>query len=372
MPTPTTGTIETPPVDNAADLLAAMDAGIAVADGAQPPDAPEPVATAEPAVDEVTPPAAEATPPEGETPPADPATAPPAAETPPAEESPSAQFGELPTGTKAETAERFNKMREGYDALHKEYAPVKAAMEAAGIRDVAQLPQLFERAKVAEDMIGMVTETGASPQQYGQALDYLSDITAFAQKGDKAAGERAFATMQGELQVLAKALGKEVTGIHDPIAGHPDLQAAVESGEVSRKWALETAAARDREATDANRRTVNEQANAQRTELQKANDWINSFDADRTKNDPQYAQKRPILDGLVNTIKHTLPPEKWQEATERAYRAIVLPAAPVAAAQPAKPPPGPVRPNGPRPTMQPTFDDPLAAMDAGIQAVSGG
>lgn len=369
MPTPITGTIETPPVDNQAALLSAMDAGIAVADGNQPPDAPEPVAAAEPAVDDVTPPEG-ATTPEVEAPPVDPATAPPAETPTTPEESPSAQFGDLPAGTKAETTERFNKMREGYDALHKEHAAVKTALDAAGIKDVAALPQIFERAKVAEDMIGMVTETGASPQQYGQALDYLSDITKFATKGDKAAGERAFATMQGELAVLAKALGKPVEGIHDPIAGHPDLQAAVESGEVSKKWALETAAARDREATESNRRAVNEQTNTAQTEQAQAVQFLRDFDADRRANDPQYAQKRPILDGLVQTIRETLPASKWKAATERAYASIQLPAAPPPPAP--KPPPGPVRPNGPRPTMQPTYDDPLAAMDAGIEAVSRG
>jgi len=372
MPTPTEGTIEKPPVDNAADLLAAMDAGIAVADGNPLPDAPEPVSTGEPAIDDATPPIDP--PADAATPPGDAATPPaetPPAETPPTEEErPSAQFGDLPAGTKAETTERFNKMREGYDALHKEHATVKAALDAAGIKDVSTLPQVFERAKIGDDMLAMVGETGANAQQYGQALGYLTDINAFATKGDKAAGERALATMQQEIQVLAKALGKPIEGIHDPLQGHPDLLAAVESGEVSRKWATETAAARDREATAEHRRTTAERTTAAQNDEQAAVQFLRDFDAQRRADDPRYAEKRPILDGLVTTIRSTLPPSKWKEATERAYSAIVLPAAPAPAAA-AKPPPGPVRPNGPRPTMAPQYDNPLDALDAGIKAATG-
>lgn len=362
MPAPNEATIENPPVDNAADLMAAMDKGVAEATGELPADVPEPEPVPEPTPEPAPAPEGEPaptpTPVDGEPTP-----------TPEPAERPSDQFGELPKDAKADTKERFDKMREGYDALHKEHAPIKAALEQAGIKDVAEIPKLAERAKVGEDMVAMVTETGATPQQYGQALDYLADITAFATKGDTKAGERAFQTMQAELQVLAKALGKEVPGIHDPLAGHADLLAAVEAGEVSRKWALETAAARDKSAVAEHRHQATEQQTQAQQAQAKAVQELVEFDQAKAATDPTYVQKRPILNNLVANIRATLPPAKWRKATEDAYAAIVLPtaAAPVPRTEP-KPPPGPMRPNGPRPTMAPQYDNPMDAMEAGIKA----
>lgn len=339
------------PTDLATDALAAMDEGIAAATPDEPAapegEAPEGEAPADEAAD----------PPEGAEPEA------PKAEEPAPEARPSDEFGELPKDAKAETRERFDKLRTAYDDLHK-------TLKAAGIEDVKALPQVIERAKMGEDMVAMVMETGASTEQYGMALDYLGLVNR-ASNGDMVAAQQAFDVMTKEVAALGKLLGKKVDGIVDPLDGHDDLRDEVEAGDLTAARAAEIAATRNRKALEDARTTA---TTTQQTEQQAAEKaqaegvkWLVAFDTAAKAQDPHYAAKRPILDSLATTIRATLPPEKWPEAIKRAYQSIPNPApAPVAST----PRPGPMRPSGPRPAMAPETDDPLAALDFGIAQAS--
>lgn len=367
---------DTTPTDTAADALAAMDAGIAAA------DSDEPAPAAAPAQDPAPP-----APPEGDAPAADPA-APPADGEPAAPQDPANTEGQPPAadappqpdadteaeitslGLKEKSAERFRALA----ADVKELAPIRDALKAAGVEDVASLPQIVQRSRDGEEMVKMVMETGATSEQYGMALDYLGLISK-ASRGDIPSAEKAFEVMSAELASLATVLGKEVPGVHDPLAAHADLRAEVESGELTRQRALEMASVRAREATTSTaQRNAQQQTQAAQQAEQQGINWLNQFDADAAAQDPAYAAKRPALSEAVAQIRANYHPSEWPQRTALAYARIAAPApaagAPAAPAAPAQPRPGPMRPGGPRPAMAPVFDDPMKAMDYGIEQAS--
>ncbi|MGR0016006.1 hypothetical protein [Stenotrophomonas maltophilia] len=371
---------DTTPTDQPADVMAALDAGIAAADAESAPAA-EPAQVETPPADAATPPADDpnAAPPADGQPPAQPQEgAPPADGQLPAaaeeEQQPDADTEAEITalGLKEKSAERFR----GMAAEIKELAPLREAMKAAGIEDVARLPELVQRSKVGEDMVQMVVETGASPEQYGMALDYLG-LIGKAQQGDLVAAEKAYEVMGKEYAALAKMLGKEAPGIHDPLANHQDLRAEVEAGDLPRARAVEIAGQRDREAYTGSverQRTETQQA---MTQAQKdAYDGLQAYDAEMTATDPSYLAKRDILQVHVNRIMATYPPREWERRTAIAYASIKLPEQPMtpaAPAAPAQPRPGPMRPSGPRPAMDPTtFASPMDALEYGIQQANNG
>ncbi|OWB46524.1 hypothetical protein [Stenotrophomonas maltophilia] len=371
---------DTTPTDQPADVMAALDAGIAAADAETAPAAePAPVET--PPADAATPPADDpnAAPPADGQPPAQPQEgAPPADGQPPAaaegEQQPDADTEAEITalGLKEKSAERFR----GMAAEIKELAPLREAMKAAGIEDVAKLPDVVKRAEAGDFLFEEISKTGTSPEQYGMALEYLG-LIAKAGRGDLVAADKAYTTMAAEMAVLAKMLGKEVPGVHDPLANHQDLRAEVEAGDLPRARAVEIAGQRDRAAYTGSverQRTESQQA-AEQAE-QRGIDWLKRFDAEMAQEDPSYAAKRPQLSEAVRQIREQYHPSEWAQRTALAYARIQAPvaaAAPAAPAAPAQPRPGPMRPSGPRPAMDPTtFASPMDALEYGIQQATNG
>ncbi|HHA2716185.1 hypothetical protein [Stenotrophomonas maltophilia] len=371
---------DTTPTDQPADVMAALDAGIAAADAETAPAAePAPVET--PPADAATPPADDpsAVPPADGQPPAQPQEGAPPADGQPAAAAEGEQQPDADTeaeiaslGLKEKSAERFR----GMAAEIKQSRATVDALKAAGIEDVASLPDLVQRSKVGEDMVQMVVETGASAEQYGMALDYLGLISK-AQQGDMVAAEKAYTTMTGELAALAKLLGKEVPGVHDPLANHQDLRAEVEAGDLPRARAVEIAGQRDRTAyTGSVERQRTESQQAVEQARQDAFDGLQAYDAEMKATDPSYLAKREVLQGHVKAIMATYPPREWERRTAIAYASIKLPEQPMtpaAPAAPAQPRPGPMRPSGPRPAMDPTtFASPMDALEYGIQQANNG
>ncbi|HDX0911133.1 TPA: hypothetical protein RNT02_004565, partial [Stenotrophomonas maltophilia] len=214
-------------------------------------------------------------------------------------------------GLKEKSAERFR----GMAAEIKELAPLREAMKAAGIEDVAKLPDVVKRAEAGDFLFEEISKTGTSPEQYGMALDYLG-LIGKAQQGDMVAAEKAYTTMAGELAALAKLLGKEVPGVHDPLANHQDLRAEVEAGDLPRARAVEIAGQRDRAAYTGSverQRTESQQA-AEQAEQQGVQ-WLNTFDAQMSREDPAYAAKRPALDEAVRQIRQQYHPNQWAQQT---------------------------------------------------------
>lgn len=270
-------------------------------------------------------------------------------------------------GLKEKAAERFRALT----GEVKELAPIKEALTKAGIKDVAELPQLAQHAQFGRELYQQVQETGATAEQYGMSLDYLR-VVAQANKGDMKAAEQAFAIVQEEMASLAKMLGKDVPGVVDPLTDYPDLVQKVVNGDFDRAAALEIARARTTEAMSRVRQTASDrQGQVEAARNQAALD-LNALGTELQAADPHYAAKAPILVAQLQQIRDDLPPAKWAAAARRLYAAIPNPvAAPVAApVTPAKPTPGPVRGNAVRPVVVPVTDDPMEALEQGIAAAS--
>lgn len=344
------------PVDAAADApdtttdpLAAMDAGIAAA-GEAPQPAAEPE-TPDPAAP------GDGTAAAGEP---DPKAADKVDDKP--DDTAEAETEAKSLGLKDKARERFVSMASEIKAL----APIKAALESAGIKDVAELPTLVARAKDGEDLTRMVTDTGASPDQFSMTLDFLGLVN----KGDPGSLDKAIDLVQTELQALCKLRGRELPGVHDPLAEHEDLRAEVEAGDLPRARAVEIAKTRAAERLAAARSQhesqQREQTEAQQRATQAAQEEarvaLNELGAELQR-DPHYAAKFPALKDALATIKAQHPPHLWAAKVAIAYHAIPNPK-PAPTNNAARP--GPSVSNG----LAPEFTDPLAAMEFGLRQAS--
>ena len=304
-PPPAEPVNDTPPADIAEGAAAAVAAAVA-AEAAPEPTKPAEAPAAEPAAADPAKPAAD-----------------PAA--PPAEKTVDEEVAEL--GLKEKSAARF-----------RELAGVKAAVKEAGIEKLEDLPRIVERAKFADELETAIVETGATPEQYGQAIQYL----ALVNSGQPAMLEKAYEVMQAELATLAKALGKEAPGVHDPLAEHEDLREEVAAGDLTRKRALEIAAQRATGSlTQAQATQAREQAE-QKAVFDRAIGDLNALGAQLKAGDPFYASKIAALQPTIALIRERCPPSEWAARVDAAYKQVVV-AAPAPAPAPTLPPPGPVR-----------------------------
>jgi hypothetical protein len=266
------------------------------------------------------------------------------------------------------SAERFRELATEV----KGFAPVKAELEKAGIKSVEDVAGLLQRGQAADSMIAMVMETGATEEQYGTTLDYLTVLNR-AQGGDREAAEQAFAMISREYAELAKALGKEVPGVHDPLAEHPDLQKEVESADLSRERALEIASQRRQAALaqQAQQRTSQqtEHSRAQQQALQEGADSLRTWEADKLA-DQAYLEIRPQLSDEVAKIKQKLPPNAWATATEYAYQALMAARVQPVQQQARRPAPSAMRPGVGGTNLAPKkFASDMDAVDAALESM---
>ena len=338
-PTETTTTPDEPAVDLTEAAVAALDEGIAAAE----PASPEP-----------TPPAdapAESTP-EGAKPadvPGQPVAEPKADDAP---KTPTVEEEIATLGLKARAAERFK-------ALSGEVASLKGALEQAGIPSVDALPVLAERAKFADELETAIQSTGASPEQYGQAIKWL----ALANSGKPDDAAQALDLVMETAKQLAQALGRELPGLHDPLADHPDLQEEVEAGDITRKRAIELAQQRATRALTEGTAKQAESQQRQQAEFTQAIESLNTLGAQLKARDPRYAEKIAALQPTIALIRERCPPSEWPARVQAAYQQVVLP--PPAAAP--LPPPGPVRsPAVGGVSIQPQPKDEMEALEIGL------
>lgn len=178
------------------------------------------------------------------------------------------------------------------------------------------------------ELMGVIRESQASPEQYGSALTYLKQVNS----GDPAQMEQALNTMLGEVQFLARALGKPVPGI-DLLAEFPDLKQQVATRQITPQAANELAGSRLRnrtmQAITQGTQNAEQQRQAEQETLTKAKNDLNDLETTLKRADTNYAAKREIVVPILNAaIAAGLPPSKWKEAFSAAYARVKLPAAP--------------------------------------------
>lgn len=202
----------------------------------------------------------------------------------------------------------------------------------------AEVEPLRAQAAKAQEWEQTITSTGATPQQFGNALNYLSAINS----KDPDAMAQAYDAMSKELQWLGQRIGREAPGF-DPISAHADLAEKVASGDMTREVAAEIVQHRQRGVLQQEQRTTQQQTYQAQQSQEQGLAQVQALGAQLKAADPAFPQKLQYLMPAVELIQSTLPPDQWAQAIHTAY--VRLPA--VAA-------PAPAAPAAPRQANNPT------------------
>lgn len=175
-----------------------------------------------------------------------------------------------------------------------------------------------------EDHVSHIKSTGATPEQYSDALTYLKMVNS----GDPTQMEQALQVMQAEVQALAKMLGKPVPGV-SLLNDHPDLIQQVNAGQLTAQAAEELAGHRTRTQY----MTAQSQRQQQAAQSQQAaNAEIERGVADldtlgqrlAAENPAEYAAKKAILVESLKPVFAQINPNQWAATFEAAYRRMTV------------------------------------------------
>jgi|GEM_PF-5159575 len=215
-----------------------------------------------------------------------------------------------PEGLSDDGQERFKRLTDGYKSVSEKYETTT---------------------KQFNDLRGMISEV-ATPEEFGQALEYFRAI----KSGDKTQVQNALKTLDGQRELLAKAIGEQVPGV-DLLAEFPDLKQRVENFELTPEDALQIAnSKRATQALAENQQRIEQQNNASQQwegRVNNASNLINQYEQELTAKDPDYAQLKEVMMPQLQQMAKTLAPEEWGNAFLNAYASIKK-----AVAQSRKPP----------------------------------
>jgi hypothetical protein len=234
-------------------------------------------------------------------------------------------------------------------------------------RAAERFQELHTQARDARERVSQweetVQSTGATPEQFGGALRYLSDINS----GDPKRMADAYDRMQGELQWLGQQLGREAPGF-DPLSAHPDLAGRVTSGDITRDVALELAQHRQTGQLQQSHTQAQQDRQQQDLQYQQGLASVQALGTHLRAGDALFDQKLALLAPTIDIIQRTLPPAQWQTEIHRAYLALpaTAVAAPAAAAPAARSAPNPIRASAAAPVAPQITPD--NAFDIGVQA----
>lgn len=168
-----------------------------------------------------------------------------------------------------------------------------------------------------------IKASGATPEQYGETISWLSLFNSPAPE----ARMKAYELINDVADRLATLLNIDRT-VSDPLAEHADLKAAVTAGQITAKYAGEIA--RTRNANGFKQQLVQgQQQQQQQTQqeqqaLAQARTDLNSFEADMKASDPLYARKRAAIVPSLQVAFKSIPPAKWAETFRAAYQNVRL------------------------------------------------
>jgi hypothetical protein len=274
-------------------------------------------------------------------------------------------------GLKGDTATRFRELANQVRDL----SPMKDAIEKAGIKDLSELPKIVQDASSGREIFQQIQDAGVNPEQYGMLLDAGALINK-AMRGDVKSAERAIDLLTGELVAMSKLTGREIPGVHDPLAEHADLRQQVEAGNMTRQAALQVARARHTAAMAETGVQVRQHQQQAQDAVDRAQRDLDALGVELAGADPHYAAKAPVLMAQLRGLMGQVDPARLPAIARRLYGTIPNPApapSPSAAPAPAaaKPTPGPVRGVGVRPAIAPVPDDPMEALEMGLADADG-
>jgi hypothetical protein len=187
------------------------------------------------------------------------------------------------------------------------------------------------RAQTAESnfntFVTGLQSAGVTPEQYGETVSFL----ALFNSNDPKQQSQALGILEDMADKLASYLGVERKA-SDPLANHPDLQAAIQKREITPQLARQMAVTRNQQnfRQEINTHAQNAQTEQQRFEQEKqtAINDLNQLEVQLQQQDPLYARKKAaIIDSLKATLVD-IPPSKWKAAFQRAYASVKVTAPP--------------------------------------------
>lgn len=230
---------------------------------------------------------------------------------------------------------------------------------------------LTARAERAEqqysELMGVIQESSATPEQYGQALDYIRMVNS----GDPQQLRRCIAYVQGELKALCKLAGVAVPGV-DLLDEFPDLQERVAKGELTQDAAEELAAARGNQQVRASHAQHTTQLQQRQAVVNAGIASLNELEVELKSKDPHFAYKREILVKSLRPVFAQIDPRQWKATFLTAYNELPNP---VATARPTPKPNiptnQPLRARNPagKPAAAPASA--LDALNAGLENLGG-
>lgn len=211
----------------------------------------------------------------------------------------------IPADTPKRTAERMEKL-------------IGTVKEVSAERD-----QLSEQ---TNQMAELIRGTGATPEEFGQTMEFLGNL----KSEDPAKRQKALEYAQQQHASLARELGAEVPG-DDPLERHTDLKEEVELGDIKRERALEIARQRDRDAAQKERSDQQQRTQAEQQEYEqkvsRARQDLNALEDELRRAEPQlYDAKRPQLLASIRAITQNVDPAKWVDTAREVYRNLEAPA----------------------------------------------
>lgn len=188
--------------------------------------------------------------------------------------------------------------------------------------------QLEASEKARNEFVDLIRSTGAESEEFASALEFLR-LTNSSNPADL---KTALEMVESQRERLATALGSPLPGI-DPLNDFPDLQEAVDTGEITQHYAEQLAMNRKRQAQQEamsqqqqQRRVQHETMQAHEREyMEMANGiaaTLNQLEAEWVKNDLHFDKKKPLLVRRVENIVKTTPPDQWLDSIKGAYEEI--------------------------------------------------
>lgn len=174
-----------------------------------------------------------------------------------------------------------------------------------------------------DTIINGIKASGASPEQYGEAISWLQLFNNPAPESRM----KAYELINDVAERMAMLLGVDRQAA-DPLANHPDLKAAVAANQVTPTIARELARTRSAKVftgqiQDGVTRQQQTEVQAQQ-ELTQARAGINAFQQEMIASDPLYQRKiEQILPGLKASFKH-VPRSQWVATLKEAYTAVKI------------------------------------------------
>lgn len=217
----------------------------------------------------------------------------------------------LPEGTPEKTAERFEKLTEGYKSLKENFETVTTESE--------------KYKAYHDDFNAIVQHSQATPEEFNELIEY----SRLVKTGNL---EEALAVLDQQRSLLAVSLGKPVPGV-DLFSDHPDLQEQLDMGMITEEHAAELVQSRNVKAeqlkhqqkqnVQQNQERQSQQSNeAFETDVSQATQDIGALVAGWEKNDINFSSKKDAILKKVQEIGQKYEPKQWAEILELQYNAI--------------------------------------------------